>query len=66
MAKNKKYMIGYLDINDRFYIENDEVKTRLSEETTDTISWDEMWDEVLEIIDAARKYDEKHNQGHRS
>ena len=61
--KKKKYMIEYLDIDDRFYIENDDVKVRLTEEeTTDTISWDEMWDEALKIIDAARKYDEEINR----
>ena len=62
MSKNKKYMIEYLDINERFYIENDIVKMKLREGTTPRDgSWEEMWGMVKEIISKARKYDEENN-----
>ena len=63
MSKNKKYMIEYLDIDDRLYIENDEVKIRLIEgEQPRRGSWDEMWNGVLMAIKKIRKYDEAHNK----
>ena len=63
-AKKKKYMIEYLDIDENYYIENDEVKLHLREDSTGRSgTWDEMWRDVMKIINAARKYDEEHNQG---
>ncbi len=63
MKRKKKYMVEYLNIDDRLYIENDEVKIRLVEgEHPRRCSWDEMWNGVLMAIKKIREYDEAHNK----
>ena len=63
MSKNKKYMIEYLDINENFYIENDEVKLHLREDSSpQRATWDEVWMGAWEIIEAALDYNEKNTK----
>jgi hypothetical protein len=60
--KMNKPMIEYLEIDERFYIENDIIKTRINEtEDRDECSWDELWEDALKIMEKIRKYDELHN-----
>ena len=64
MAESKKRIIEYLDINDDFYVENDELKMKMREDAaTRRCSWDEMWDMVEEIIVKMSDYEKEHNQG---
>ena len=61
--KKKKYMIEYLDIDDTYYIENDDIKFHLHEGQEDQDgTWDEVWGDALKIIKAMKEYDERHNQ----
>ena len=49
---HKKPMIEYLDIDENFYIENDELKMRINESNGNDIgTWDDIWDGVLKIIE---------------
>ena len=59
---HKKPMIEYLDIDENFYIENDELKMRINESNGNDIgTWDDIWDGILKIIEKVREYDETHN-----
>ena len=61
--KNNNTRIPYLDINENFYIEDDDLKMRLIENKLPKQgSWDDLWSGVLEIIDKVQEYDEMHNQ----
>ena len=54
--------IPYLEINENFYIEDNELKMRVNEsELPQEGSWDDIWDGVLEIITKVQEYDEEHN-----
>lgn len=59
MKKNKARM-PYLEINERFYVENDELKMVKSTESRQG-SWDDLWNGVLEIIYKVKEYDEANN-----
>lgn len=56
--------IKYLELDESRYIENDEFKIRLNEETNEPqcISWDEMWDMVLADIDKIEAYEHQNSQ----
>lgn len=59
--KNKP-MIEYLDIDERFYIENDRVKLHLNETSIPQEgTWEDVWGDVIKIIEKAKQYDEEHN-----
>jgi hypothetical protein len=50
--KTNKPRVKYLDINEKIYIENDIVKTKLNETNTNDIgTWDDVWIGVMEIIE---------------
>ena len=62
MCKKNKPMIEFLDIDETYYIENDKVKLHLNEGFVPKHgTWDEVWGDVLKIIQKAREFDEKHN-----
>ena len=55
-------MIEYLDIDERFYIENDRVKLHLNETSIPQEgTWEDVWGDVIKIIEKAKQYDEEHN-----
>lgn len=55
----KKPMIEYLEIDETYYIENDKVKLHLNEDfASNQGTWDEVWADVLKIIQKVREYDE--------
>ena len=58
--KKNKVRIPYLEINERFYVENDELKMVKSTESRQG-SWDDLWNGVLEIIYKVKEYDEANN-----
>ena len=55
----KDIRIKYLELDENRYIENDEFKVRLNEDssTPNFITWDEMWDMVLADIDKIEEYE---------
>ena len=58
--KKNKVRIPYLEINEQFYVENDELKMVKSTESRQG-SWDDLWNGVLEIIYKVKEYDEANN-----
>lgn len=55
-------MIEFLNIDETYYVEDDELKMKINEsKLPQEGSWDDIWDGVLEIIQKAREFDEKHN-----
>ena len=63
MSKNKKYMIEYLDINEDFYVENDELKMKLHEDKEpQSGTWEDLWLGVREIMEKIYDYGEQHNK----
>jgi hypothetical protein len=61
--KINKPMIEYLEIDERFYIENDEVKLHLNEiSSPQQGTWDDVWEDVFIILRKAKEYDEKYNK----
>lgn len=63
-SPKKKYMIEYLDIDENYYIENDDIKFHQHEgQEEQEGTWEEMRSDVLKILLAMKKYDEEHN-GH--
>ena len=61
--KRNKPMVEYLDLDENTYIENDIIKTRISEkEASETfIPWEEFWNKVYDGICKIKEYDETHN-----
>ena len=60
--KKKKYMIEYLDIDDTYYIENDDIKFHLHEGQVDQSgTWDDMRNDVIKILKCMKEYDERRN-----
>ena len=63
MGNKNKVRIPYLDINEHFYMENDELKMKVCEDIESKQgTWDDLWLGVIEIIEKVRNYDEKHNK----
>ena len=62
--RTNKPMIEFLEIDEKTYIENDVIKSRLNENITpaDYVSWDDLWESIYDAMSKIRKYDETHNQ----
>lgn len=61
--KNNKARIPHLEINEVFYIKDDELKMKLNENRAPREgSWDDLWNGVLEIVEKSQEYDEIYNQ----
>lgn len=55
----KKPLVEYLDIDEFSYIENDKIKSKLTEDQVNQnfLSWDEGWNRVKMIIEKIRDYE---------
>lgn len=49
-------LIEYLDLGDGRYIENDIVKSKVTESTDDYLTWDQLWTGVKNDVKKIEKY----------
>ena len=56
-------MVEYLDLDENTYIENDIIKSRISENDAPVkfVPWNEFWNKVYDGICKIKEYDETHN-----
>ena len=59
----KVSMVDYLELDDNIYIENDVIKTRISENNNHPqfVPWDEFWDNIYNRMSKIKEYNETHN-----
>ena len=59
----KASMVDYLELDDTTYIENDVIKTRISENNNHPqfVPWDEFWDNIYNRMSKIKEYNETHN-----
>lgn len=61
--ESKKPMVDYLELDNNTYIENDVIKTRVSDNDNrqEFVPWDEFWSNIYIRMAKIKEYNETHN-----